>query len=94
MAKTTPDDSATKAVPNAETRAALEEADELARAHRARFATESDRQLKGGEKAQGEPYEDCFARACRHLVNKRCTLYTTVRPPIIVVDGRCMGFET
>ena len=43
--------------------------------------------------AEEEPYVDCFARACRHLVDKRCNLYTTKRPPIIVVDGRCMGFE-
>lgn len=49
---------------------------------------------KTPEGAEGEPYADCFARACRHLVNKRCNLYTTGRPPIIVVDGRCMGYET
>ena len=91
MAKTTPDDSTTKAVPTAETRAAMEEADGLARTHRARFTTESG---TPGEEDQGEPYADCFARACAHLVDKRCTLYTTVRPPIIVIDGRCMGFET
>ena len=42
---------------------------------------------------EAEPYADCFARGCRHLVNKRCDLYTTARPPIIVVDGHCMGFE-
>ena len=43
---------------------------------------------------KGEAYTGCFARACKHLVNKQCDLYTTARPPIIVIDGRCMGFET
>ena len=44
--------------------------------------------------AAEELYADCFARARRHQANKRCNLYTVARPPIIVVDGRCMGFET
>ena len=41
-----------------------------------------------------QPYGECFARGCKHLCNMQCNLYTKVRPPIIVIDGRCMGFET
>lgn len=40
-----------------------------------------------------QPYTDCFARSCKHLVNKQCDLYTSTRPPIVILDGRCMGFE-
>jgi len=40
-----------------------------------------------------QPYLDCFARSCKHLVYKHCDLYTMKRPPVIIVDGRCMGFE-
>jgi hypothetical protein len=48
---------------------------------------------KTGEDSDGHPYSDCFARYCQHLVNSQCQIYTTARPPIIVIDGRCMGFE-
>jgi len=40
-----------------------------------------------------QPYPDCFARSCKHLVGKHCDLYTVARPPIVIIDGRCMGFE-
>lgn len=53
-----------------------------------------DPMTTASEDPEGQPYADCFARACKHLFNRHCNLYTQCRPPIIVIDGRCMGFET
>lgn len=55
---------------------------------------ESTRMATQANAHQGEqPFSDCFARSCRHLVDGHCGIYTATRPPTITVDGRCLGYD-
>ena len=50
--------------------------------------------VQNGADPENLPYSNCFARTCKHLVNEQCNLFTVTRPPTIITDGMCMGFET
>jgi hypothetical protein len=47
----------------------------------------------GGVDPRDEPYSGCFARSCTQRVNNRCMIYTAASPPVISIDGMCVGFE-